>query len=302
MEKLIRLLSPLKKKGLGLYKQNLQRKRIHTYLNSNRQPWTPGYYEYRNQELKRMIGDDATLHLFAQAQTLPQGYGYRLDARVIEIPWALSRLHPGPSLILDAGSSLNTEEALSSPVLQDKRLIVLTLAPERYCFWMRGVSYLYGDLRDSDIRDDRFDQIICISTIEHIGMDNSRYAGINDKFRMGNNWDFPAAVKELRRVLKPGGSLLITFPFGRYENHGWFQQFDAVLLDRLIDSFSPAQVNEFYYQYHPDGWQLSNREACSHCEFFDVHTSKYFDSNSSIEYPPDYAAGERAVACIELQK
>jgi hypothetical protein len=33
-----------------------------------------------------------------------------------------------------------------------------------------------------------------------------------------------------------------------------------------------------------------------------VHRSKYFDPESIIEYPPDYPAGERAVACLELFK
>ena len=85
-------------------------------------------------------------------------------------------------------------------------------------------------------------------------------------------------------------------------NHGWFQQFDAALVDTLLSAFEPSRHHESIYQYHPDGWQLSNREACKECEFFDVHTSKYSDPNSTIEYPPDYPAGERAVACLELIK
>jgi hypothetical protein len=109
-------------------------------------------------------------------------------------------------------------------------------------------------------------------------------------------------VKELRRVLKTGGSLFISFPFGRYENHGWFQQFDADLVDTLVGAFAPSRSHEVIFQYHPDGWQVSNREACRACEFFDVHDSKYSDPNSMIEYPPDYPAGERALACLELVK
>ena len=52
-------------------------------------------------------------------------------------------------------------------------------------------------------------------------MDNSMYAGDSDLGRRGNPTEFLLAVGELKRVLKPGGKLCITFPFGRYENHGW---------------------------------------------------------------------------------
>jgi len=106
----------------------------------------------------------------------------------------------------------------------------------------------------------------------------------------------------LKRVLRPGGILCISFPFGRYENHGWFQQFDSELVDVLTESFNPAQHNESIFQYYPDGWQRSTRESCKDCEFFDVHTSKYADPESTIDYPTDYPAGERGLACLELVK
>lgn len=106
----------------------------------------------------------------------------------------------------------------------------------------------------------------------------------------------------MKRVLKPGGTLYISFPFGKYEHHGFFQQFDAQLTDTLVDAFAPAHVSEAIFRYDPDGWKLSDRNACSQCEYFDVHKSKYFDPTSTIEYASDYTAGVRAVACLELRK
>ena len=103
-------------------------------------------------------------------------------------------------------------------------------------------------------------------------------------------------------MLKRGGVLYITFPFGRFENHGWFQQLDTNLTDRLISEFAPSDLNEAVFRYEPSGWQLSDRTSCAEAQFFDVHKSKYFDPNSSIEYPPDFPAGERAVMCLELFK
>ena len=281
----------------------VRRRRLASYLKSDRRPWREGYYEFKEQSLGEAVNDDALLDGFAKNQPLPKGYGYRLDARMIEIPWVLSRLRQYPGgRFLDAGSALNHEFVLSAPALKDKQTTIVTLAPEGQAFWQLGVSYVFGDLRDLDFREERFDSIACISTIEHIGMDNTMYAEDLAIAKRSDPSEFVLAVKELKRVLKTGGSLFISFPFGRYENHGWFQQFDAALVDTLVSAFAPSQHHEAIFQYHPDGWQRSDREACKDCEFFDVHISKYSDPNSTIEYPSDYPAGERAVACLELVK
>jgi len=280
----------------------VKRKRLASYLKSDRRPWREGYDEYREKCLSEAVNNESLLDTFAENRQLSQGYGYRLDARIIEIPWVLSRARTTGTRFLDAGSALNYDFVLTSPALKQKQTTIVTLAPEGQAFWQLGVSYVFGDLRDLDFRDERFDSVACISTIEHIGMDNTMYAEDLEIAKRSDPSEFVLAVKELKRVLKKDGSLYMSFPFGRYENHGWFQQFDAALVDTLIDAFEPSRRHEAIFQYHPDGWQLSNREACKDCEFFDVHTSKYSDPNSTIEYPPDYPAGERAVACLELRK
>ena len=133
-------------------------------------------------------------------------------------------------------------------------------------------------------------------------MDNERYAGAASEAQRGAPLEFLQAIEELKRVLKPGGSLYVTFPFGRYEDHGWFQQFDAALTDRLIEGFGPAQLRENVYRYFAEGWRLSSREQCADCEFFDVQASKYFTADSTLDFPPHYPAGEGAVMCLQLVK
>ena len=152
----------------------VRRRRLASYLKSDRRPWRVGYYEYKEQSLSEAVRNDSLLDGFAENQSLPQGYGYRLDARIIEIPWVLSRVrkHEG-GRFLDAGSALNYDFVLEAPALKDKQTTIVTLAPEGQAFWQLGVSYVFGDLRDLDFRDERFDFIACISTIEHIGMDNT---------------------------------------------------------------------------------------------------------------------------------
>jgi len=280
----------------------LTRRRLSSYLKSDRRPWRTGYSEYRDQYLRRVIGDLDILTVFEKGGELPEGYAFRLDARMVEIPWVLSRVANKDGRLLDAGSALNYEFVLNSPALANKKVTILTLAPEGDAYWRLGVSYMFGDLRKLDFRDDLFDAIACISTIEHVGMDNSMYAGESDIARRGDPTEFLSAVDELRRVLKPGGAFFVSFPFGRYENHGWFQQFDSELVDTLVERFRPAKIIENIFRYQPDGWQRSDRATCRDCEFFDVHKSKYFDPQSTVEYPPDFPAGERALACLELWK
>ncbi len=295
---ILRFGSWLKNTALALYDLiNLS-----DYLHSDRRPWRTGYGVYRARYLAQITHDESMLEIFRKSESLPDRYGYRLDARMVEIPWALSHLAIREGRLLDAGSSLNSTAVLDSPALAPYKITIATLAPESACYWQMGVSYTYGDLRQLDFRDGWFDAVICISTIEHVGMDNTRYAASTRAAQAGSSMDFVVAVKELKRVLKMGGALLITFPFGEYEDHGWFQQFDSARVNTLIDSFRPMRVSEAVFRYEPDGWKLSNRAACTHCRFFDVRTSKYFDHSSTIGYPADFAAGERAVMCLELIK
>jgi len=271
------------------------------YLLSNRRPWRLGYGAYRRRFLYETLHNESILENFRKSKPLPGKYGFRLDARSIEIPWVLSRVAKRKGRLLDAGSALNHEVVLTSPALNNKQISIVTLAPEPTCFYSLGVSYVFGDLRDLYFKDESFDTVTCISTIEHVGMDNTRYVQSN-MIVQGEQNDFLVAIQELRRVVKKGGTLYITFPFGRYENHVWFQQFNGEMVDKLVERFNPFNCEEAIYKYDPDGWKLSDRIASKDCEFFDVHTSKYFDPKSDIEYPIDYPAGERAVACLELQK
>jgi SAM-dependent methyltransferase len=302
MESTVLLLSRIKKRMESLARGFLRRRRLRAYLMSNRQPWRTGYWEYREDYMKHVLSDDSYSTLFQEAKRLPKGYGFRLDARVVEIPWVLARLREKTGKLLDAGSSLNQEFILNAAALSNKKITILTLTPEPRCYWNLGVSYLFGDLRELEFRDSTFDIVVCISTIEHIGMDNTIYGGANAIASDERKTVFLKAVKEMRRMLKPGGPCYVTFPFGKYEDHGWFQQYDSAMTDALIAEFDPGRTEETIFQYKPDGWVVSDRASCRECETFDVHKSKCFDPQSKIEYPPDCPAMERAVACLGLYK
>jgi SAM-dependent methyltransferase len=262
-------------------------------MHNGQKPWTTGYGEYR----ERVIGENLNNHglrgCFRSNRTLPANYGYRLDERVIELPWAFSRLSNGEDLLLDAGSALNFPYLMDHEVLGRKRIAIYTLSPEDV-MKRSNISYVYGDLRNTLFRDDCFDEIVCISTLEHVGMDNTFLYSRDDRFDENQPRDYLKVIEEFRRVLKPGGKLLLTVPYGHHTNLGWLQIFDEAMVERVLKTFDGSISQIAYYQYLPEGWQISTAAACARCTYFDIHHQSGYD--------PDYAAAARAVACIELIK
>ena len=280
----------------GLLEQTLERVKILAYFLGGRIPGSNGYRSYREEYIRRVLADPERLAEFRSGRSLPKGYGNRLDERVIEYPWAYARLSSAATQLLDAGAALNHKLLLEQPKLAKKTLVIYTLAPSKYerLFSLANVSYLFGDLRNTILADNVFEEAVCISTVEHIGMDNTLFYTRNEHYLELRVDDYIQAVKELRRLLAPNGRLLITVPFGRAQNLGWLQQFDRAKIERLVNAFGGALRDQAYYKYNADGWQIADSDACANCEYHDMHANKRF--------APDYAAAARAVACLELQK
>ena len=260
-----------------------------SFERGGRKPWTPGYEAYKWETIGSLLGQGAFERGIGSER-----FGYRIDERVVEYPWLLSRLPAGGGVMLDAGSSLNHLPLLEHPRVSEKDLFVATLAPEGQAFWDRGVSYVYEDFRRSHFRDEVFDLIACVSTLEHVGLDNTMLYTADGTKNENAPGDYLSAMGELRRLLKPGGRLYLTFPFGRRKNHGWFQVFDGAMIDGLIERFSPARVEEEVFRYADDRWGRSTRDEAKDATCFDINEQKRYDA--------DFAAFSRAVACLELVK
>lgn len=248
------------------------------------------YYTRHSALVKHVLSDPAMMSLFADGERLPKGYGYGWDERVVELPWIVAQGLRGR--LLDAGSSLNHPHMVYRCLEMVDSMTTATLTPEPTTFTDHGVSYAYCDLRELPFRDGWFDTVVCASTIEHVGMDGSIYGNdappADDPAR-----ERRAALNELTRVLKPGGLLLLTVPFGRAEDHGWLVQFDARRLDDLLASVPPVERRTAIYAYDGSGWQLSSAERASGAGYHDVHADP--------EPPADRAMAARGVACVSLR-
>ena len=274
---------------MNYFKKRYQEIACALYNANGKKPWSIGYNAYKQKQINKAInrGD-------FNAHKLPARYGFRLDERIVEYPWVLNRLPENKGKLLDAGSTLNFDFLISHEKLAKKKLFISTLAPEKNCFWKKGTSYVYEDLRETCYKDDYFDWIVSISTIEHIGLDNTRLYTKDALMRENNRNSYLLAIKELHRVLKPGGVVYVSLPFGKRKDHGWFQVFDDNMVDRLIKAFSPSSVIETHFRYEPDGWRISSRDGSKNATYFDIHQQRKYDA--------DYAAAARAVVCLELKK
>ena len=109
-----------------------------------------------------------------------------------------------------------------------------------------GIDLVQGcdammDAGSAGFRDGAFDQVISISTIEHIGFDR----GVSDKSGDAK------AMKEIFRVLKKGGTAIITVPYGKSKKLK-HRVYDRETLAKLVDRFSVSRKE--FYRYDAGKW------------------------------------------------
>ncbi len=255
------------------------------------QPWSPEYVERHREFVTRALGDPSLLVALRAGRPLPAGYGVGFDERVVEFPWTVTRDLRGR--VLDAGSTLNHPHVLIRVRPHVDELHVVTLAPEEEAYPFLDVSYLYADLRELPMQDATYDTAVSISTLEHVGMDNTQYGDSSP--RQGDSAaGRAAAMAELHRVLKPGGSLFVTVPYGRPDDLGWQQIFDAAGLQRLVDGFGGTELEREFFRYDAAGWRRASQS--------EADGAVYRDHFADPAPASDGAPAARAIACLRLRK
>ena len=106
------------------------------------------------------------------------------------------------------------------------------------------------DARMTGFRKAVFDQVVCISTIEHIGI-GTDYTGYYDD----DDGDIKA-IKEIVRVLKKGGNAIITVPYGKVTKPT-HRVYDRHALSRLldVDTGSLVEARKEFYCYKAGKWK-----------------------------------------------
>ncbi|OGO35134.1 MAG: hypothetical protein A2W35_13605 [Chloroflexi bacterium RBG_16_57_11] len=161
----------------------------------------------------------------------------KLHSRCIEYPYAASRVC-NVQRLLDVGTAkadLTWIAWLNSLPLE---VHTVDYDPPESKF---DNCYFYSaDVRYLPIPDDIFDIILAVSVIEHIGLEKPLVKGIN--LPAISEWGDLDAFKELVRILKPGGNLVMTFPFGVTDN---------LILDGAARSYTNESIKRFFGIAHP---------------------------------------------------
>ena len=170
------------------------------------------------------------------------------DERVVEIPWVLSRLGPS-GRVLEVGYAFAEPAYLAGLLRAGVELVGADLATRE----VEGMEIVTADVRDLPFSDRSFDQVLLVSTLEHVGADNTVY-GLAAESDGGARVD---ALRELRRVLRRDGSLLVTVPLGEPGDHGWFRQEDGRGWSRLYARGGFFVEEAEAYELLPEGWRAA---------------------------------------------
>lgn len=101
------------------------------------------------------------------------------------------------------------------------------------------VKTVQGDIRKTTYPNDFFDVVIAISTLEHIGIESKTY-GIRHEDPEGDK----KAIREMTRILKPNGKMIVTLPYGKGKRVD-IRTYNAHSLKELLSGLK-IEVIEFY--------------------------------------------------------
>lgn len=159
-----------------------------------------------------------------------------------ELEWTyvatrLGRYATRDSSVLDFGCGTGLLSIAAASVVS--RVLAIDLMPEQFETGYRNIEFRQVGVRTLDEGSEQFDLVLNCSTIEHVGLSgryNSLEAPDEDLEAMG----------KLRRVLKPGGHMLLTLPVGQDVVVKPFHRiYGPKRLPRLLDGYVVLESSFF---------------------------------------------------------
>lgn len=127
-----------------------------------------------------------------------------------------------------------------------------------YPFQHENFSFIQGDILQWDPPENRFDSVISISVIEHVGLSGYGDPELNDGDRI--------AVRKLLASLKPGGRLYFTVPVGKARTVGrYYRVYDRRTLGELVPEMELVRV--FGKDHRYSGWREMSLDRISSLEY-----------------------------------
>ena len=236
-----------------------------------------GYNQFKIKLIKKLINEE---------NIVLKNY---MDERIVEIPWIMKNLANIENYnIMDGGCTLNFNYLIKKIIQKNNNLTFINIHPERNFFRSKLVKYRKQDITKINFKQNTFDAVTCLSVIEHVGFDNSMYDYTNGvKKKQLNQNLYKKGILELKRVLKPGRWLYLTFPFGKKMIFKNYQQFNYSDLQSMIKIFSPKKYWFEFYKFDDLKW---NKVDAQSCKF------------SKAVYKNDIGISSTSVALLKMKK
>jgi hypothetical protein len=173
-----------------------------------------------------------------------------VDERAVEIPWVLSR-YLGERRVLDVGTVFADTAYVAG--LRD-------LGAELTTVDLADGADVVADVRDLPFEDDRFELAFCVSTLEHVGRDNSTYDVDAPRDDAGDE----AALRELRRV---AGRVLVSVPTGVRDDQGWQLQREPLEWIAVFERAGFSVFEDELYVRTDAGWRTARLDEAARATY-----------------------------------
>lgn len=163
-------------------------------------------------------------------------YGNVVSERIVEYALCLKYLDTDPSLkvkFLDVGCYYS-----NFPIqLASMGYRVYAIDLQDFQLTHPNFTFIKGDINKKDLGKNRFDVVTCVSTLEHIGI--GVYGDTPNE-----RGDY-LAVEKIFRILKKGGYVLLTVPFGVKNETTSQRIYDWESINELLKRFDITQLTFF---------------------------------------------------------
>lgn len=156
--------------------------------------------------------------------------------RIVEVPFAINALKEldRGARVLDVGCS----ESILSLYIASLGFDVLGIDVRAYPYHVPNFNFMKADIMNLPFKDGEFDAITCVSMLEHVGL------GFYDDPKAEDEPQ-KKAINEMLRVLKGGGTFVLTVPFGVSGVNDQQRVFDKKGIDDILEGFKIHKIQYF---------------------------------------------------------
>jgi cyclopropane fatty-acyl-phospholipid synthase-like methyltransferase len=171
--------------------------------------------------------------------------------RWVEWSFCFARMTDGPGRTLDFGADIGFLSLAAAQ--RGHEVVALDRLASALDYDQPHVRHIQADVLTHDFGDERFDQILNCSSVEHVGL-GGRYGSFEDE-----DGDLKA-MKALRAVLADGGRHVLTIPVGRDHVAAPLHRiYGERRLPRLLEHHQVAE--EQFWHKHDGLWRRCDRET-----------------------------------------